>query len=103
MKEFVPGSDPMASGPTRVTASAETLVRQASITADCYVTNAIKTFEDAELPYTTADVIALAKVAAMDFHASALLVASQNIADAMEAASQSIVNAIADMPPLSNP
>lgn len=69
---------------TRVTASFDTLMNQAKLTGDDYFRAARRILTESELAFSASDVIALARVMAEDYHDSATLIASQNIADAID-------------------
>lgn len=60
-------------------ASWDTLLRQASMTADTYLKEAKRSLDELGLDYTAQDVIALATVAAMDFNTMAQVKANQEL------------------------
>lgn len=64
--------------------NAEDYMRQASMTSRTYLSEAHKDLEDLGLPYTAADVIALAAVSAQDFQAMWIGQYLQRIAYALE-------------------
>lgn len=66
-----------------IKASWDTLMQQSKDTTWGYFGEAHKILEGSDLKYTAADVIALAKVMAMDFHTASMGVATQKICEAL--------------------
>ena len=66
-----------------IKASWDTLMQQSKDTTWGYFSEAHKILEGSELKYTAADVVALAKVMAMDFHTASMGVAAQKISEAL--------------------
>jgi hypothetical protein len=66
-----------------ITASWNTLMGQSKDTAQDYFATAHKMMEGSGLEYTAADVVALTKVMAMDFHTASMGVATQKLCEAI--------------------
>ena len=60
-----------------------TLMQQSKDTAWDYFGTAHKILEGSDLEYTAADVVALTKVMAMDFHSASMGVAAQKLCEAL--------------------
>ncbi len=56
-----------------------TLLDQASYTANKYFKCALAELKNSEMEFTAADVVALARIAAMDFHTSSMHLAAQKL------------------------
>jgi hypothetical protein len=61
-------------------------MRQASMTSKEYFIHAQETLENSGLPFTAADVVALARVSAMDFHSVMLSNGIDQLIEKLEAA-----------------
>ena len=66
-----------------ITASWNTLMQQSKDTAQDYFASAHRMLKGSELEFTAADVVALAKVMADDFHTASMGVASQKLCEAI--------------------
>ena len=66
-----------------ITASWSTLMQQSKDTAQDYFASANRMLEGSGLEFTAADVVALAKVMADDFHTASMGVASQKLCEAI--------------------
>ena len=66
-----------------ITASWGTLMQQSKDTAQDYFASAHRMLEGSELEFTAADVVALAKVMADDFHTASMGVATQKLCEAI--------------------
>jgi len=64
-----------------LTANAETLMRQAGMTANEYFHAAKETLVNSGMKFTASDVIELAKIAASDYNSAMVLAASNNITE----------------------
>ena len=60
-----------------------TLMQQSKDTAGDYFATAHKMLEGSDLEYTAADVVALTRVMALDFHTTSMGVAAQKLCDAL--------------------
>ena len=78
-----------------ITASWSTLMQQSKDTAQDYFASAHRMLEGSELEFTAADVVALAKVMADDFHTTSMGVATQKICEALNGIERSM-DAIAE-------
>jgi hypothetical protein len=72
----------------------DTLMRHSKYTAEDYFVSAHGTLKESGLQYTAADVIALAKVMADDFHTAGIGVAAQKISEALAGSSTEICEAL---------
>jgi len=66
-----------------ISASWDTLMKQAKDTGGDYFASAHRILEGSDLEYTAADVVALAKVMSDDFHTSSMGVATQKLCEAI--------------------
>jgi hypothetical protein len=66
-----------------ISASWDTLMKQAKDTGGDYFASAHRILEGSDLEYTAADVVALAKVMSDDFHSSSMGVAAQKLCEAL--------------------
>jgi hypothetical protein len=66
-----------------IKASWDTLMQQSKDTTWGYFGEAHKILEGSDLKYTAADVVALAKVMATDFHTASMGVATQKLCEAL--------------------
>jgi hypothetical protein len=70
-----------------ISASWDTLMKQAKDTGGDYFASAHRILEGSDLKYTAADVVALAKVMSDDFHTSSMGVAAQKLCEAITSVS----------------
>lgn len=75
-------------------ASWDTLVTQAHGTADTYFHYARRTLEKSGMKFTAADVIALAQIAARDFHSACTVAAADKQADAVRETSSDLCKTV---------
>ena len=76
----------------RVEAGFNRLLEQSHITAQEYFREAEQFLKSRNVKYTTAEVLELAKMAADDFNQASMLIASQNISDAVRDAVREIIS-----------
>lgn len=74
----------------RITANWDQLVDDAKRTTDNFFHRALHILRNAEVEYTTADVIALANSMGYEFRTTAIVVAAQNIEDALDRLTQTL-------------
>lgn len=77
-----------------ITASWETLMRQAGMTSDEYFNHALSTLTNSGLKFTTSDVINLASISERDFRNSSQFIAFQRICEAVSEVSHNVVNLV---------
>lgn len=74
----------------KISANWETLFSQAKDSGDSYFRAAVKTLEESDRSYTTADAIALAAVMASEFRTASIGVAAQEVAEAFDGVAEAM-------------
>lgn len=75
---------------TYITASLDTLFEQSMDSGKAYMWAAKRLLDDAEIPYTASDVVALCRVMAEDYRSAAIVVAAQMIEQGLSEITQNL-------------